>query len=204
MKSIEVMHRQIKNILSVLIEGLHQAAESFLNTTESERTLYEKRIYLCKQAMKIAKWIENFNPNSIDLLEKFSPKIQPVFFKNNDYMLKPLNLTRNSNLQNDKFNVNLRKDELKRGNADLRDSHRLNPIQTIDSLRSLNRTSQNEFPRDESMDKNKEQMFKSVDNTMTSKANHHKNSKSFELQNRKTVRVMRRQQLFLKRNKYVP
>lgn len=62
-KSIETIHKQLKNIMSIVIEGLQHSVEMFQNTPESERIRYEKRLTIVKEAKKVDKWISIFDPN---------------------------------------------------------------------------------------------------------------------------------------------
>lgn len=52
------------------MEALKQAADYFINTDESEKTLYEKRVKLHKHALRVSKWVDMFSPNDISILQK--------------------------------------------------------------------------------------------------------------------------------------
>lgn len=62
----------------VIMEGLKQAADSLLNTDESEKSLYDKRLELHQQSLRIAKSIDMFNPNDIGLLEQEYHKVKSI------------------------------------------------------------------------------------------------------------------------------
>lgn len=60
------------------MEALRQASDTFLNTDESEKTQYDKRVTLHKQAMVVSKWVDMFSPNDISLSEHEFTKLKPI------------------------------------------------------------------------------------------------------------------------------
>ncbi|CAI2385049.1 unnamed protein product [Moneuplotes crassus] len=79
MNSIEILHKQNKNICGIVMEALKQAADYFINTDESEKTLYEKRAQLHKHALRVSKWVDMFSPNDISILQKEYKDLNSIF-----------------------------------------------------------------------------------------------------------------------------
>ncbi|CAI2383280.1 unnamed protein product [Moneuplotes crassus] len=109
MNSIEILHKQNQNICGIIMEALKQAADSFLNTDESEKSLYEKRVQLHKQALRVSKWIDMFTPNDISILEKeYSNLKSMIDFKNRTFNINKKfkrNLSNSDHLANRKNKV---------------------------------------------------------------------------------------------------
>ena len=196
MKSIEVIHKHTKTLLSVVIENLHQSAESFLNTVDSEKVQYERRADLYKQAMRVAKWVEMFDPNNIGLHENY--KFSNFSYQKHDYGLKPAPFSNNVNFQSSRNNVSAMHHSPKKINADLPEIKQLTFAKNIESNRSLNRTSNMRlFKNDDEFDTNMGSMFKSVDQYTCTIPHHSRAAVSFEI-NPKTVRIQKRSQVFRK------
>ena len=67
-KSIEIIHRQIKNVISLLSENIYQSSEIYLNTNESDKAKYDKRLALWKQSLRVCKWVDVFDPSNINMI----------------------------------------------------------------------------------------------------------------------------------------
>ena len=52
----------------MLSENIYQSSEIYLNTNESDKAKYDKRLTLWKQALRIGKWVDVFDPSNITMI----------------------------------------------------------------------------------------------------------------------------------------
>lgn len=75
MKSIDVLHKQIKHICVIMIEFLRQEVSKYTKSNDSDQCKHKKAMTVLHQTLSIAKWINNFNPeNEIDYKDLVLPK----------------------------------------------------------------------------------------------------------------------------------
>ena len=62
MNAVETLHKQIQNVLVIILEILTNTLDEDQNNLDSEKTRLEKRQQILTYAMSIARWVHKFNP----------------------------------------------------------------------------------------------------------------------------------------------
>ena len=74
MKATDVLHKQIKHLIMLIIEVLRREVSKVSGNYHNEKAYKQECLMLLSQGFSIAKWINNFNPESIGPKDITLPK----------------------------------------------------------------------------------------------------------------------------------
>ena len=66
MKATDIIHKQVQHLGVMIVEILRNETAKYTQSPESEQTKKNKYNMMLYQSLNIVKWIQNFNPETIN------------------------------------------------------------------------------------------------------------------------------------------